>query len=255
MPDTIAHPPDHARDAATTAPTADAAIQANALVFRWHKQHAPTLDIPALHIACGEKVFISGPSGSGKTTLLNLLTGINRPSSGTLTVLGHPLHTLSNARRDRFRCDHVGVIFQQFNLLPYLSVLENVVLSARFSRRRQHDIQSRHRTMVEEAAQLLDALHISPSLHDRPVQELSVGQQQRVAAARAFMGSPELIIADEPTSALDDDRQQAFIDLLKSQCQRSGATLIFVSHNRSLQANFDRVIALPEIQRAGGINA
>lgn len=228
---------------------ADLAIVANELVFRWHKHQTATLDIPEFRIARGEKIFIAGPSGSGKTTLLNLLTGINRPSSGTLTVLGQPLPALSNAQRDRFRCDHVGVIFQQFNLLPYLSVLENVILPCRFSKRRQQDIIARQQTAATEAQRLLTSLHIDTALHHRPIHALSVGQQQRVAAARAFMGSPEIIIADEPTSALDDDRQQAFIDLLKTQCERTRATLIFVSHNRALQKHFDRVIALHEIQR------
>lgn len=232
----------------------DTAILANELVFRWHKHHAATLDIPELRIVRGEKIFIAGPSGSGKTTLLNLLTGINRPSSGALNVLGQPLQSLSNAQRDRFRCDHVGVIFQQFNLLPYLSVLENVILSCRFSKRRQQDINARQQTPATEARRLLAALHIDAELHHRPIHALSVGQQQRVAAARAFMGSPEIIIADEPTSALDDDRQQAFIDLLKAQCQRTGATLIFVSHNRALQTHFDRVIALRDIQRQAPVD-
>lgn len=238
----------------TTTSDALYAIHATELQFRWHANAPLTLDIPSLQVTRGEKVFVAGASGSGKTTLLNLLTGINQPTGGSLVVLGRPLHTLGNAARDRFRCDHVGVIFQQFNLLPYLTVLENVTLPCRFSKRRHLDVTRRQLTPAQEAHQLLDALHIDAGLHDKPVTALSVGQQQRVAAARAFMGSPEIIIADEPTSALDDDRQQAFIDLLKQQCERTGATLIFVSHNKSLTACFDRVISLRDIQRvsAGG---
>lgn len=235
--------------------TDTSAIIASDLVYRWHKQQPPTLDIPHLEITRGERVFIAGPSGSGKTTLLNLLTGINAPTSGKLEVLGHALHQLNNARRDRFRCDHVGVIFQQFNLLPYLSVIDNVSLPCRFSRRRKNDVLNRKLSPSAEAHQLLHALHIPAELHDKPVHALSVGQQQRVAAARAFIGSPEIIIADEPTSALDDDRQQAFIDLLKSQCERTRATLIFVSHNRTLTHHFDRVISLPALQRNAAANA
>lgn len=228
------------------------AVLASHLIFHWQdkRQTIPILDIPFLRIERGERVFVAGPSGSGKTTLLNLLTGINKASAGELLVLDHPLHQFNNAQRDRFRCDHVGVIFQQFNLLPYLSVIENVVLPCRFSRRRQQDLLARQTTPLAEAHALLQALHIDASLHDQPVHALSVGQQQRVAAARAFMGSPEIIIADEPTSALDDDRQQAFIDLLKEQCQRTQATLIFVSHNQSLTHHFDRIIAMRDLQRA-----
>lgn len=227
----------------------DIAIAATDLQFRWSDRSPLTLDIPVLLVKRGEKVFVAGASGSGKTTLLNLLTGINKPSAGTLNVLGFGMQSLGNAARDRFRCDHVGVIFQQFNLLPFLSVLENVTLPCRFSRRRHLDVTRRQLTPAVEAKQLLEALQIDASLHDQPVTALSVGQQQRVAAARAFMGSPEIIIADEPTSALDDDRQQAFIDLLKQQCERTGATLIFVSHNKTLTNSFDRVISLRDIQR------
>lgn len=233
----------------TSEPHALFAVHAHELQFRWSSKAPLTLDIPSLEVKRGEKVFVAGASGSGKTTLLNLLTGINQPTAGTLTVLGQPMQNLGNAARDRFRCDHVGVVFQQFNLLPYLSVLENVTLPCRFSKRRHLDVIRRQLTPAQEAHHLLDALHIDSSLHDKPVTALSVGQQQRVAAARAFMGSPEIIIADEPTSALDDDRQQAFIDLLKQQCDRTHATLIFVSHNKSLTSYFDRVIALRDIQR------
>lgn len=225
------------------------AIFARNLVYYWQKGETPTLDIPELSIRKGERVFVAGPSGSGKTTLLNLLTGINTPITGELWVCDHAMHELSNARRDRFRCDHVGVIFQQFNLLPYLSVLENVMLPCRLSKRRQYDISARKTSALDEARQLLNALQIEPRLHKLAVTSLSVGQQQRVATARAFMGSPEIIIADEPTSALDTDRQQAFIDLLKTQCDRTAATLIFVSHNHGLTGYFDRVIPLQDIQR------
>lgn len=229
------------------------AVVLSNVTYRWGRSAAtpPTLDIPELVIAKGERVFVAGPSGTGKTTLLNLLCGINTPTTGELWVSGQPLHTLNNAQRDRFRCDHVGVIFQQFNLLPYLSVIDNVILACRLSKRRRHDIHTRNTTPDAEAHRLLKALHLDDALHTLPIQHLSVGQQQRVAAARAFMGSPEIIIADEPTSALDNDRQQAFIALLKDQCERTNATLIFVSHNMALTHFFDRVIALKQVQRNG----
>lgn len=224
-----------------------AAIAIRDLQYRWHKDAPVVLDIPAMSIGRGEKVFLVGPSGSGKSTLLNLLSGINAPTSGTLEVLGHPLHTLQGRERDQVRADHLGVIFQQFNLLPYLSVIDNVILPVKLSAIRKQRLAGTHTR--DEAHRLLDALHIAPALHEAPVTALSVGQQQRVAAARAFMGSPSLIIADEPTSALDADRQDAFIDLLMNQCRATDATLVFVSHHQGLATRFDRVIPLREIQR------
>ncbi len=224
-----------------------AAIRMGDLQYRWHADTPVVLDIPEMQIGIGEKVFLVGPSGSGKSTLLNLLSGINAPTSGALDVLGHPLHALNGRQRDQVRADHLGVIFQQFNLLPYLNVIDNVILPVRLSHiRKQRLAQARPR---DEARRLLKALHIDDALHEASVTALSVGQQQRVAAARAFMGSPALIIADEPTSALDADRQDAFIDLLMEQCRATGATLVFVSHHQGLAKRFDRMIPLRDIQR------
>lgn len=204
------------------------------------------LHIDALEIQRGEKVFIYGPSGSGKTTLLGLLSGVLRADAGAVRVLGTDLTALSNGRRDALRAAHIGYIFQIFNLIPYLSVQENIVLPCRVSRERRERLAG----VAPEAAAatLADALEIGGLLHER-VTRLSVGQQQRVAAARALIGSPELVIADEPTSALDSDRRESFLQLLFDRCADAGATLVFVSHDRQLERMFDRALSLADLNQ------
>ena len=193
---------------------------------------------------------IMGPSGSGKSTLLGLLAGIMAPQSGRIRVLGNRLDQMNGVERDRFRADHLGIIFQMFNLIPYLSVVENVTLPCHFSRSRQAQA-TRNSGIQTEARRLLSRLGLADSaVLSRPVTELSVGQQQRVAAARALMGSPEILIADEPTSALDTDHRRAFIDLLFAECARAQSTLVFVSHDTSLAPLFDSSVRLADINRA-----
>ncbi len=216
------------------------------LVFRWPGQAAPCLDIPHFAVAAGERVFLHGPSGSGKSTLLNLIGGVAVPEQGRVELLGIDLAAQGGRARDRFRADHTGFIFQQFNLLPWLSAFENVLLPCIFSAaraKRAGDAQG-------EAARLLTRLDLAATLWNKLAGELSVGQQQRVAAARALIGRPAILIADEPTSALDAERQQAFIDLLLAESAAVGATLLFVSHDARLARHFDRVVALSEINRA-----
>jgi putative ABC transport system ATP-binding protein len=228
------------------------AIAIRDLQFRWRADAPPTLIIDRLEVERGERLFIKGPSGSGKSTLLSLLGGVTTPQRGTLEVLGHGLHALGGARRDHFRADHIGFVFQMFNLLPYLSMVENVTLPCRFSRRRRERILSQGQSLENEALRLLGHLDLADEkLLARPVTELSVGQQQRVAVARALIGAPELVIADEPTSALDADRRAAFLTLLERECMEQGITLLFVSHDASLEPLFDRTIALAELNRAG----
>jgi len=216
------------------------------LTYRWPRQAALCLDIPHLAIAAGERVFLHGPSGGGKSTLLAVLGGVTLPTSGTVTLLGERIDRLSSRARDRFRADHIGFIFQQFNLLPWLSALDNVLLPCTFSAQRNARAGATHDT----AAQLLGHLDLAPDLWQRPAAELSVGQQQRVAAARALIGKPEIVLADEPTSALDAPRQQRFIDLLLAETRAAGAALLFVSHDERLAAHFDRRVALAEVNRA-----
>lgn len=220
-------------------------IELHNLHYRWQGQSHDTLAIAELHVAQGEHLFIRGASGSGKTTLLNLLAGILRPTSGSLTLLGQTLHTLDNAARDRFRADHMGVIFQQFNLLPYLSVRENVQLPCHFSARRQQQAGDMHAT----THRLLEHLGLENTLWERPVTALSVGQQQRVAVARALIGSPELIIADEPTSALDTDTRDSFLNLLFKEAATQGSTIVFVSHDPYIAHHFPRTVDLQYLNR------
>lgn len=232
-----------------------AAIELNALRFRWTQGSPPVLDIDALSIAPGERVFLQGPSGSGKTTLLNLLGGVMRPESGRISILGTDITALSGTARDAFRARHVGFIFQQFNLVPYLGLIENVTLPCRFSADRRR-AASANGPLDAEARRLLSAMQVDvDALGKRPVSTLSVGQQQRVAAARALIGTPGLIIADEPTSSIDADARHAFMQLLFDEVQRSEATLVFVSHDAGLAPLFDRTIELAEINRAARAEA
>jgi putative ABC transport system ATP-binding protein len=228
-----------------TARASEPAIELNGLRFAW--PGGPVLlDIAELRVARGERVFLRGPSGSGKSTLLGLIGGVLAPDAGAVRVLAKPLHEMSAAARDRFRGEHVGFVFQMFNLLPYLTVRENVLLALRFAPGRAARVTS----PAAEAARLLGALGIDTSLLDRPVTRLSMGQQQRVAAARALLGAPELLIADEPTSALDHDARESFLRLLSNECVAHGITLLFVSHDPTLGAMFDRQLALPDLNVA-----
>jgi putative ABC transport system ATP-binding protein len=223
-------------------------VEVSGIRFSWANAAPPVVDIETLRIARGERVFLRGPSGSGKSTLLSLLAGVVTPQAGTVRVLGRDLGALGGAERDRFRADHIGFIFQMFNLIPYLSVVENVSLPCGFSRRRRERAGG---NVEAEAMRLLEHLDMGGAdVVGRAVTELSVGQQQRVAAARALIGAPELVIADEPTSSLDADRRAAFIDLLFRECARGEAALIFVSHDASLAPAFDRSIEFTELNRA-----
>lgn len=229
---------------------AHAVIDISQLQFSWQTGLPLVLDIEELQVQAGEKVFIRGPSGSGKSTLLSLLAGVLTPQQGNIQVLGESLTALRPSQRDAFRASHIGFIFQMFNLLPYLSVLDNVTLPLHFSALRRKRVVN----AGEEALRLLSHLDLADhALLDRPVTELSVGQQQRVAAARALIGRPELVIADEPTSALDTDRREAFIRLLLNECDTAGSTLLFVSHDTSLQTFFDHSIALDELNHASNL--
>lgn len=226
-----------------------AIVEVEQLRFSWPGASAPCLEIDSLQLLPGETVFLHGPSGSGKSTLLGLLGGVLLPQHGSIRMLDTDLGGLTGPARDRFRGDHIGYIFQQFNLIPYLSVLDNVLLPCRFSTRRQARA-AQAGSARDEAARLLDALGLGKAALQRPVTELSVGQQQRVAAARALLGRPEILIADEPTSALDAERQADFLSLLLQQAQSSGATILFVSHDRRLAGRFDRELALASVNRA-----
>lgn len=216
------------------------AIAITNLAFRWQPADAFCLELANATVDTGKSLFLHGPSGSGKSTLLNLIGGVLLPARGSVSLLGQPLGDLSASQRDAFRADHLGFIFQQFNLIPYLSVLDNVLLPCRFSARRAERVGNPE----AEARRLLAALDLDPALLGRPAAELSVGQQQRVAAARALIGQPEILIADEPTSALDAGRQAVFVELLLSEARRAGSAVVFVSHDLRLAAHFDHSLAL-----------
>jgi putative ABC transport system ATP-binding protein len=225
-----------------------AAVTLRDLRFAWPRASAPVLAIESFTIERGQRVFLCGPSGSGKSTLLGVIGGVLQPGGGEVGVLGTDLGRLSPAARDRFRADHIGLVFQQFNLLPYLGVVDNVLLATRFSARRAAAVGG---NAARAARELLAVLGLDDTrLLHAPVTELSVGQQQRVAVARALLGAPGLVIADEPTSALDSDSRAAFMELLFRECARTGATLLFVSHDRALADGFDRVVELPALNRA-----
>ena len=209
----------------------------------------PVLDLDGVSIARGEGVFLRGPSGSGKSTLLSLVGGILRPWNGSITLCGHDMATLPPGRRDALRARHLGIIFQQLNLLPYLDVIRNVTLACRFSPERAKAAAASDGTPEAAARRLLAELGLPGALLDRPVNALSVGQQQRVAVARSLIGAPDLIIADEPTSALDTANRDRFIEQLNRQRDATGCSLLFVSHDQTLAGHFDRVLDLDAMNR------
>jgi putative ABC transport system ATP-binding protein len=222
------------------------AVRMHGISYRWSGKKGFALQIDDFTLARGERLLLLGPSGSGKSTLLSLVTGIVTPQTGEIQVLGTQLSRLGGAARDRFRAEHFGIVFQMFNLLPYGRTIDNVVLPLSFAPRRRG--RAREGGGPEnEARRLLTALGLREELHGVPAARLSVGQQQRVAVARALIGTPEIIVADEPTSALDADLRRDFLDLLFIQVERAGASLIMVSHDRGLGGEFSRVVHLPDI--------
>jgi len=224
------------------------AVRLEAVRFAWKRGEPDLLDIGRLEIARGERLFVVGPSGSGKSTLLNLLGGVVVPRAGRVEVLGTDLCRLPGRRRDAFRAEHVGFVFQLFNLVPYLSLLDNVTLPCRFAPGRRRRAEARAGSVGGEAVRLLAGLELGDEgLRRRPVTELSIGQQQRVAAARALIGSPEIVVADEPTSALDEGTRERFLALLLAECAAQGTTLVFVSHDTRLGPRFDRRLAVGEL--------
>lgn len=202
----------------------------------------PVINIPTWHLQQSEHVFLQGPSGCGKSTFLSLLCGILLPQQGSINILDTDITQLKASKRDRFRAQHIGVVFQQFNLVPYLSILDNIQLAMYFAG---------SKVSVQVATQnihsLLDALQLPTCMLAEKARDLSVGQQQRVAIARALINRPELLIVDEPTSALDAAAKDAFMQILIETAKQSEAALVFVSHDKALASHFDRIEALPDI--------
>jgi len=224
------------------------ALRLGGVRFAWPGTPRFGLAVDNFAVARGERVLLLGPSGLGKSTLLSLICGIAAPDAGAVEVLGRPFSALPGARRDRLRAEHFGVIFQMFNLLPYATPLDNVLLPLSFAPRRRARLGA---ASAQQARQLMASLGLPPGVVDASAAaELSVGQQQRVAVARALIGEPEIIVADEPTSALDAAVQDVFLRLLFDQVAAAGATLLMVSHDERLAPRFDRVVQLPEIAEA-----
>jgi putative ABC transport system ATP-binding protein len=213
-----------------------------------YRRDETVIDIDHLEIRRGESIFLKGPSGSGKSTLLGLIGGVLRPRTGEISLCGQDMSRLSSGKRDALRVDHLGIIFQQLNLLPYLSILANVALPCQFSKHRRSRLKG---SIDQDARRLVDALGLDTADLGRPVRDLSVGQQQRVAVARALIGGPDLIIADEPTSALDHHNRDRFIELLNEQRSELGTSLLFVSHDTTLAKHFDRTVDLFDLSRDG----
>ena len=218
------------------------------LRFRWPGRDDFSLAVDDFRLAAGEKLFLQGPSGSGKSTLLSLISGIVPPDSGALFIDGVDIAALRPTQADRLRADKIGIIFQQFNLLPYGNLLQNVLMPLKFSELRRQQANARGNP-EDEARRLLERLGLPASMADKKVNRLSIGQQQRVAVARAIIGNPRLIIADEPTSALDSENRDEFLSLLLEEVSRVDAGLILVSHDRSLASPFDRSVDIGDIIR------
>ena len=220
------------------------------VAFSWREDDAFCLEIEEFAVRQRESLLVMGPSGSGKSTFLSLACGVVSPERGSITVAGTVITGLRGAALDRFRVENFGIIFQMFNLLPYGSLLDNVLLPLRFARGRRGRA-SRDGDPIREARRLLVRLGLDPALHRRAAPTLSVGQQQRVAVARALIGNPAIVIADEPTSALDQDHQGVFLDLLFEEAEQAGATLVMVSHDAAMAPRFERTVELGDLVRPG----
>ena len=226
------------------------AVTVRGLRFRYPGASSDALAVDRLDLAPGERLFVRGPSGCGKTTLLSLLAGVLLPSSGTVALFGREWGDLSSSGRDRLRADRVGYIFQQFNLLPYLSVIDNVLLPCGFSSLRRAHAGENVESVRASALELLEKMGLDANFAAREALALSVGQQQRVAAARALIGRPGLVIADEPTSALDESLRESFMRVLLEACAEAGSALVFVSHDGRLATRFEREVDLATLNRA-----
>ena len=221
----------------------EAIIDITDLKFQWTKDKSFSFSIPKLLIEKGESVLLLGESGSGKTTLLSLIGGFIPPINGNINIKETNIGFLSAKQRDQFRADHIGVIFQQFNLLSYAKVIDNILLPLHFSKQRSQNVKN----PITAAENLCSTLRLPDRIKSMQAKNLSVGQQQRVAVARALIGDPALIIADEPTSSLDASAREIFMELMFLQIRRSASTLLMVSHDQSLANKFDRVININEI--------
>ena len=212
------------------------------------KQTQP-LYIEHLRVEAGQKLFLHGHSGCGKSTLLNLLSGVLTPQSGVIEILGQDLVKMSGAKRDAFRAKNIGVVFQTFNLIPYLSVSKNIELAVYFSKAKGFAKALKKEDVSDRAKQLLSSLQLDESILNRKVSQLSIGQQQRVAIVRALINQPQLLLVDEPTSALDRVAADAFMTMLLDMVNKLKTTLVFVSHDMSIAQHFSQTIEMAELAK------
>lgn len=204
-----------------------------------HGQRLEILDVPRLAIERGEQVVLRGRSGCGKTTLLNCIAGLTTVDSGRIEINGRDLVGLPEATRDRFRAEHLGFVFQTFNLLPAFTALENVLLGMTFTKQKADP---------ERAAELLAQVGLEHRLTHKPA-ALSVGEQQRVAVARSLANRPVLLLADEPTANIDPAHQQQVIDLIRAACEKEQVALLLVTHANEVANQFSRVEKLEDINQ------
>ncbi|MCP4082105.1 MAG: ABC transporter ATP-binding protein [Planctomycetaceae bacterium] len=197
------------------------------------------LDVPAYQVAAGEQVALIGPSGCGKTTMLHVIAGITKPTSGRVVLDGVELSKYSESARDRIRADKIGYVFQTFNLLPGFNALENVVLGMTFARGKRDTARAR---------KLLERVGLSHRISHHP-SKMSVGEQQRVAVARALANRPKLLLADEPTANVDPQNQQQIVDLIRKTCQEENIALILVTHSREVSDQFERIDLLSDVNQ------
>jgi putative ABC transport system ATP-binding protein len=223
-------------------PRSGAVLELTDLVFQFRGQNEPVLNISSWTVSEGDSVFLQGQSGSGKSTLLALLSGLEVPTRGDVSVLGHSVSSMNSRERDRFRANRIGVVFQQFNLIPFLSVIDNILLAAQFAETQLGSARDR-------AEELLTRVGLGPSLYRRHAAELSIGQQQRVAIVRALINQPALLLVDEPTSALDQRNRDNFLELLLEILDESDCSMVFVSHDPTIAQKFDHRIELSEINQ------
>ena len=221
----------------------DSIVKIESLRFQWSKDNNFKIFVPKLEVGRGKKVLFLGESGSGKTTLLSLICGFLEPLSGSISINDKIISDLTSTNKDAYRSDNIGIIFQQFNLLPYANVIDNIILPLYFSKQRSKKVENK----INAAMNLCDQLRLPESILNQKASNLSVGQQQRVAVARALIGSPSIIVADEPTSSLDTEAQELFLDLMFDQISKNSSTLLMVSHDKSLTNYFDQVIDINEI--------
>jgi putative ABC transport system ATP-binding protein len=218
-------------------------IRLKNIIFSWPNDSVFRLVVPSFSIKRGEKILLLGESGSGKSTILSLISGIVSPIEGKIILEGTDLASLGPLQRDRMRAEHMGIIFQQFNLLPFMSLYDNIALPLAFAPKRKRTIQNAHR----EITRICTALGLKETLLENKASTLSVGQQQRVAVARALIGSPKILLADEPTSSLDSQNKNAFLKLLFQEISKNRTSLLMVSHDQSIKKYFDRYHYISDI--------